>query len=113
MGLRLRLALTILIPLVAILGIFAYLKVDQDRAIRREDFTRHTEITSRAIRLAVEHALRHDSPADVAQLFSQLVAPPTCRRRAACSRRPLPRRLDSAPRRLLRWRSAGRRKASP
>jgi hypothetical protein len=98
MGLRLRLALTILIPLVAILGIFAYLKVDQDRAIRREDFTHHTEITSRAIRLAVEHALRHDSPG---------------RQRAPCSRRPLPRRLDSAPRRLLGWRSAGRRKASP
>ncbi|PYM64709.1 MAG: hypothetical protein DMD79_05980 [Candidatus Rokuibacteriota bacterium] len=73
MGLRLRLALTILIPLVAILGIFAYIKVDQDRAIRREDFTRHTEITSRAIQLAVEHALRHDSPADVAQLLSRLV----------------------------------------
>ena len=45
MGLRLRLALTILLPLVAILGVFAYLKVEQDRAIRREDFTRHAEIT--------------------------------------------------------------------
>ena len=70
MGLRLRLALTILIPLVAILGIFAYLKVDLFEANLREPEV--TQLTWSDERLA---AIKEQLRLSVRSMKAYLVDP--------------------------------------
>jgi signal transduction histidine kinase len=74
MGLRPRLVLLLLVPMMVTLALYAYLRADEERAERLVEFRRHTAVTSKAIKLSVEHAMRSPSLADAQQLMSKLVA---------------------------------------
>ena len=52
---------------------YAYLRVTEEREQRRVEFDRSVEVTTRAIRLAVERDLRSGTRADIEQLASDLV----------------------------------------
>jgi signal transduction histidine kinase len=76
-GLRLRLFLLLLVPMVLVVALFAYVLVREERAQRRAEFDLRVSVTSAAIRLAVENALRSGSPADVERLANDLVVKQT------------------------------------
>ncbi len=56
------------------LAVYGYVRVEEERTERLTEFKRHTAVTSKAIKLAVEHALRVQSMAGAQQLMSELVA---------------------------------------
>jgi signal transduction histidine kinase len=72
-GLRLRLVLLLLVPMILVVAGYAYLRVTEEREQRRVEFDRRVEVTTRAIRLAVERDLRSGTRADIEQLASDLV----------------------------------------
>ena len=69
MGLRLRLVLLLLLPMVLVVAVFAYVLVREERAQRRAEFDLRVSVTSAAIRLAVENALRSGTLADVERVW--------------------------------------------
>ena len=73
MGLRLRLVLLLLLPMILVVAVFAYVLVREERAQRRSEFDLRVNVTSTAIRLAVENALRGETLADVDRLAHDLV----------------------------------------
>ncbi len=77
MGLRLRLVLLLLVPMVLVVAVFAYVLVQEERGQRRSDFDLRVNVTSAAIRLAVENALRSRTLADVERLANDLVVKQT------------------------------------
>jgi signal transduction histidine kinase len=76
-GLRVRLFLLLLVPMVLVVALFAYVLVRDERAQRRAEFDLRVSVTSAAIRLAVENALRSGMPADVKRLANDLVVKQT------------------------------------
>jgi signal transduction histidine kinase len=72
-GLRVRLVLLLLVPMILVVAGFAYFRLQEEREQRRAEFDQRVRVTSTAIRLAVEHGLRRDSLADVKRLASDLV----------------------------------------
>ena len=46
MGLRLRLVLWLLVPALAVMATYAYLRLDEERAARQAEFTRRAEVAS-------------------------------------------------------------------
>ena len=77
MGLRLRLALLLLVPMILLVAGYGYIRLQEEREQRRADFDQRVLVTSTAIRLAVEHALRTDTLADVKRLVGDLVVKQT------------------------------------
>lgn len=77
MGLRLRLVLLLLLPMVLVVAVFAYVLVRDERAQRRAEFDLRVSVTSAAIRLAVENALRSGTPAAAGRLANDLVVKQT------------------------------------
>ncbi len=77
MGLRLRLVLLLLLPMILVVAVFAYILVREERAQRRSEFDLRVSVTSAAIRLAVENALRGGSLADAKRLADDLVVKQT------------------------------------
>jgi signal transduction histidine kinase len=57
-----------------VVGLFAYFLLREERAQRRAEFDLRVSVTSAAIRLAVENALRSGTEADVERLAKDLVA---------------------------------------
>jgi signal transduction histidine kinase len=56
---------------------YAYIRAAEEREQRRAEFDRRVDVTSKAIRLAVEHALRGGTLADVRRLARDLVVKQT------------------------------------
>ena len=77
MGLRLRLVLLLLVPMILVVAVFAYVLVRDEREQRRAEFDLRVNVTSAAIRLAVENALRAGTLADVKRLADDLVVKQT------------------------------------
>ncbi|MGH7357961.1 MAG: hypothetical protein ACREJR_03995, partial [Candidatus Rokuibacteriota bacterium] len=77
MGLRLRLVLLLLIPMLFLVAGYAYVRWQEEREQRRTEFDQRVQVTSTAIRLAVEHGLRTDTLADVQRLAADLVVKQT------------------------------------
>lgn len=77
MGLRFRLVLLLLVPMMLVVAAFAYALVREERAQRRAEFDLRVSVTSAAIRLAVENALRSGTLADVERLAHDLVVKQT------------------------------------
>ena len=73
MGLRLRLVLLLLVPMILVVAGYAYIRVAEEREQRRVEFDRRVDVTTRAIRLAVERALRGGTQEDVEHLARDLV----------------------------------------
>ena len=74
MGLRLRLVLWLLVPALAVMATYAYLRLDEERAARQAEFTRRAEVASAGVRLATERVLADGVVADVDRLATDLVA---------------------------------------
>ncbi|MGH7322423.1 MAG: ATP-binding protein [Candidatus Rokuibacteriota bacterium] len=74
MGLRLRLVLFILPPMMLLVGGYAFLRVREDEAALHAQYQRRAAVTSKAIQLAVEQGWRDGVLADVERLISSLVA---------------------------------------
>ena len=77
MGLRLRLVLLLLVPMILVVAGYAYVRWQEEREQRRTEFDQRVHVTSTAIRLAVEHGLRTDTLADVKRLAADLVVKQT------------------------------------
>lgn len=73
MGLRLRLILILLIPLVLVVGIYGLVRVRQEQAQLLEEEQRKMAVTARALRIAVENALRDRQISDVKRLLAEMV----------------------------------------
>ena len=73
MGLKLRLFLVIVIPLVLVVGVYGVMRIRVERAERLEDNRRNMSLTAKAIQIAVENALRHRQVAEIEHLLAQLV----------------------------------------
>jgi signal transduction histidine kinase len=76
-GLRFRLVLLLLVPMILVVAGYALIRVSEEREQRRAEFARRVNVTGAAIRLAVVHALRSDSLADVDRLARDLVVKQT------------------------------------
>jgi signal transduction histidine kinase len=74
MNLRTRLLLLLVVPTVVIVGAYALLRVHEERTTRRQEYLRHIEVASNAIRIAVEQAMQAGDLTYAARLFSDLVA---------------------------------------
>ncbi len=95
MGLRLRLVLLLLVPMVLVVAVFTYVLMRDERAQRRAEFELRVNVTSTAIRLAVENALRGGTLADVKRLADDLVVKQTEIVRIRLLDRNLARRVDA------------------
>jgi hypothetical protein len=76
-GLRFRLVLFLLIPMILVVASSAYVRLREERAQRRADFDLRVNVASTAIRLAVENALRSGTLSDVERLAKDLVVKQT------------------------------------
>jgi hypothetical protein len=63
--------------MVLVVAVFAYVLVRDERGQRRAEFDLRVSVTSAAIRLAVENALRSGTPATAARLANDLVVKQT------------------------------------
>ena len=77
MGIRLRLVLYLLVPTVAVMSAYAYLRVREGRDAAEAEFARRTAATSTAIRLGMERALRDGTFGEAARFAQDLVAQQT------------------------------------
>jgi signal transduction histidine kinase len=76
-GLRFRLVLFLLVPMILVVAAYAYVRLQQERGQRRADFDLRVSVASTAIRLAVENALRSGTLSDVERLAKDLVVKQT------------------------------------
>lgn len=74
MGLRLRLILLLMIPLVLVVGVYGLLRVRSEQAELLHEDQRNMALTAKAIQVAVENALRDRQVSDVHRLLSEIVA---------------------------------------
>src|SRR5581483_3513277 len=74
---RLRLVLYLLVPTVAVMSAYAYLRVREGRDAAQAEFARRTAATSTAIRLGMERALRSGTFGEAARFAQDLVAQQT------------------------------------
>jgi len=73
MGLRLRLILVLMVPLMLVIGVYGYLRVEQEAEALLEDNRRAMGFTAKALRIAVENALRDRQISDAMRLLSEIV----------------------------------------
>ena len=74
MGLRLRLFLVLILPLILVVAAYGLLRIQQEGAQVRESEARTAATTARAVQIAVEHALRERRSPDLRGLLAELVA---------------------------------------
>src|SRR5687767_14740425 len=73
MGLRLRLILVLMVPLMLVIGVYGYLRVEQEAEALLEDNRRAMGFTAKALQIAVENALRDRQISDATRLLSEIV----------------------------------------
>jgi signal transduction histidine kinase len=72
MGLRLRLILIVILPALVVLGVHGFVRVRQEEAQLYEEDQRNVALAARAIRIAVENALRDRQISDVKRLLAEM-----------------------------------------
>jgi two-component system, NtrC family, sensor kinase len=70
------LTLVLLLAVSAVLAVFGYLRMRQERSRVTEELQQEVLILTNAIRLSVEHALRDRQPADIQELLAEIVRDP-------------------------------------
>lgn len=73
MGLRLRLILVIMIPLVLVIGVYGVLRLRAEQAELLADNRRLMGVTAKAIQITVENALRDRQISDIRRLLAEVV----------------------------------------
>jgi signal transduction histidine kinase len=73
MGLRLRLILVLMVPLTLVVGVYGYVRVQQEAAALLDDNRRGLGFTAKALQIAVENALRDRQLSDASRLLSEVV----------------------------------------
>ncbi|MBI2202332.1 MAG: HAMP domain-containing protein [Candidatus Rokubacteria bacterium] len=73
MGLRLRLILVIMIPLVLVIGVYGVLRLRAEQAELLADNRRLMGLTAKAIQITVENALRDRQISDIRRLLAEIV----------------------------------------
>ncbi len=73
MGLKLRLSLVLVIPLVLVVGVYGFLRIRVEQAELLDDDRRNIALMAKAIQIAVENALRDRQISDIHRLLSELV----------------------------------------
>lgn len=73
MGLKLRLSLVLVIPLVLVVGVYGLIRIRVERAELLDDDRRNLALMAKAIEIAVENALRDRQISDIIRLLSELV----------------------------------------
>jgi hypothetical protein len=74
MGLRLRLILVLMIPLILVIGVYGLVRVRTEHTELLDENQRNMALTAKAIQIAVENALRDRQISDVRRLLSETVA---------------------------------------
>jgi signal transduction histidine kinase len=72
MGLRLRLILIVILPALVVLGAHGFVRVRQEEAQLYEEDQRNVALAARAVRIAVENALRDRQISDVKRLLAEM-----------------------------------------
>ncbi|MBI4608246.1 MAG: HAMP domain-containing protein [Candidatus Rokubacteria bacterium] len=73
MGLRLRLILTLVIPLVLVVGVYGLVRIREEQAQLLDEDRRNMALTTKAIQIAVENALRDRQISDIKRLLFEIV----------------------------------------
>jgi signal transduction histidine kinase len=73
MGLKLRLSLVLMIPLVLVVGVYGVLRIRVEQADLLDDHRRNVALAAKAIRIAVENALRDRQISDIHHLIFEMV----------------------------------------
>jgi two-component system NtrC family sensor kinase len=73
MGLRLRLILVVLVPLVLVVGIYGLFRVRREQADLLDENQRNVALAAKGIQSAVENALRDWQISDIKRLLSEIV----------------------------------------
>jgi signal transduction histidine kinase len=73
-GLRVRLFLLLVIPVIAVTGGYAFLRVQQEERQLLDEEQRRMAVTAKALQVAVENALRDRQISDIKRLLAEIVA---------------------------------------
>ncbi|MBI4591013.1 MAG: HAMP domain-containing protein [Candidatus Rokubacteria bacterium] len=73
MGLRLRLILVLIIPLVLVVGVYGLVRIRHEQAQLLDEDRRNMAPTAKALQIAVENALRDRQISDIKRLLSEIV----------------------------------------
>jgi signal transduction histidine kinase len=73
MGLKLRLVLVLMIPVVLVAGVYGYIRSEREQAQLLEDQQQDMARMAKAVRIAVENALRDRQITDVKRLLTEMV----------------------------------------
>jgi signal transduction histidine kinase len=73
MGLKLRLILILLLPVILLAGVYGYVRSQREQALLLDEQREEMARTGKAVRIAVENALRDRQVADVERLLAELV----------------------------------------
>ncbi|MBI4562900.1 MAG: HAMP domain-containing protein [Candidatus Rokubacteria bacterium] len=73
MGLRVRLILVLVIPLILVIGVYGFSRIRQEEAQLLNEDRRNIALTARAVQIAVENALRDRQISDIKRLLSEMV----------------------------------------
>jgi two-component system NtrC family sensor kinase len=74
MGLKVRLVLVLLIPLILVVGVYGFIRVRREHRDLLDENQRYVALAAKGIQSAVENALRDWQIADIRRLLSELVA---------------------------------------
>jgi signal transduction histidine kinase len=74
MGLRLRVIVVLVSPLMLVVGIYGFVRVRQEQEQRLDDNRRNVALVARAVQMAVEIALREGRVGDIRRLLAELVS---------------------------------------
>jgi two-component system, NtrC family, sensor kinase len=73
MGLRLRLILVLLIPLILVIGVYGYVRVQQESQGLLDDNRRGIGLAAKALQIAVENAWRDRQFTDITRILAEVV----------------------------------------
>lgn len=73
MGLRFRLILVLIIPMILVVGVYGFVRIRQEQAQLLDEDRRNMAFAAKAIQIAVENALRDRQISDIKRLLSEIV----------------------------------------
>ncbi|MGH7324105.1 MAG: ATP-binding protein [Candidatus Rokuibacteriota bacterium] len=73
MGLRLRLVLVLMVPVVLVIGVYGYLRIRHEQTQLLAEQQGDVALTAKAVQIAVENALRDRQIADIERLLVEMV----------------------------------------
>lgn len=81
MGLRLRLFLVLIVPLILIIGVYGWVRIQHEVRAEIEEEQQRLALLARAVQIAAENALRDRQVADIKRLIDEMVGRHTQLRR--------------------------------